>query len=71
MFGITEAEKDAQFKDLAGKHGFDVHTDLRQFIANEMAAAGKAVTSGSGAITIPAAAAGGSNEASCPTGAGG
>jgi len=41
-YGIKESEMNTKIKDLAGTYGFDVHTDVRAFVAEQMAAAGAA-----------------------------
>ena len=35
-FGIKPGEMQAKIKDLAPVYGFDVHTDVREFIAKEL-----------------------------------
>ena len=35
-FGVSEAEMTQPIKDLAGKYGFDVHTDVREFVAEKL-----------------------------------
>jgi polyferredoxin len=36
-FKVTEAEMTKPMKDLAAEHGFDVHTDVREWIASQLA----------------------------------
>jgi Fe-S-cluster-containing hydrogenase component 2 len=36
-FKITEADMDTPMKDLAEEHGFDVHTDVREWVESELA----------------------------------
>ena len=38
-FGVTEADMDSKIKDLAEAHGFDVHTDVREFVRERLGAA--------------------------------
>jgi len=35
-FGVQESEMDEKIKDLAQTYGFDVHTDVREFVAAEL-----------------------------------
>ncbi len=37
-FGITDAEMDMPMKDLAEAHGFDVHTDVREWVEGQLGA---------------------------------
>jgi Pyruvate/2-oxoacid:ferredoxin oxidoreductase delta subunit len=48
-FGVTPADMTKPMKDVAGTYGFDVHTDVRQFVAEkfaELQATGAAGTAG-------------------------
>lgn len=38
-FGVTEADMGTPMKDLAESHGFDVHTDVRDFVSEKLGSA--------------------------------
>ncbi len=49
QFGVQPADMTVPMKDIAAKYGFDVHTDLREWVAQRMAAMPPAGAAGSGA----------------------
>ena len=58
QYGISDADLNAKIKDLVPIYGFDVHTDVREFVAAQMAAGAGAPAGGSEG-TAPACGMGG------------